>query len=45
MCFSVRDRIRTRVLLLSKAEGCHGRVGSETGMEEGRKDRAQILEK
>lgn len=39
MCFSVRDRVRTRVLLLSKAQEYHGRVGTETGMEKGRKDK------
>ena len=45
MCFSVRDRIRTRVLLLSKAEGCHGRGGTETGMEQGWEDKEGIHEK
>lgn len=43
MCFSVRDRVRTRVLLLSKAEGCHGRAKAETEMEEGRKDKDEYM--
>lgn len=43
MCFSVRDRVRTRVLLLSKAQGCHGRARAETGMEEGRKDKDEYM--
>lgn len=36
MRFSVRDRGRTRVLLLSKAKGGPGGVGAEAGVEEGR---------
>lgn len=37
MCFSVKVRVRPRILLLSKAQGCHGSVGGKTGIEEGRK--------
>lgn len=36
---------KNKGLLLSKAQGHHGRVGTKTGMEESRKDKERIHEK